>query len=66
MKVSEDFHFQNVTYYACNFIADVTHLPPLIPDGRYKLDIHLLHLNEEIALLGIFGEVYTPMTYPKK
>ncbi|KAF2881923.1 hypothetical protein ILUMI_24253 [Ignelater luminosus] len=44
-------------YSLCNFVPDWSKLPPLIPNGRYKIEIQGVYNSIEVWLMALYGEV---------
>ncbi|KAF2893728.1 hypothetical protein ILUMI_12446 [Ignelater luminosus] len=47
-------------YHLCNFVPDLSKLPPFIPNGRYMFELQGVYLSEDIWLARVYGEVYRP------
>ncbi|KAF2893346.1 hypothetical protein ILUMI_12828 [Ignelater luminosus] len=52
---------KNRTYRICNWSPDEAHFPPLIPNGRYMVEIQALVRTEEMFLARGYGTIYRPI-----
>ncbi|KAF2893482.1 hypothetical protein ILUMI_12692 [Ignelater luminosus] len=52
---------KGVHYYAYKVYPNATNMPPLIPEGRWKLQLDFLHLNQYTAFSI---EWYSGVEYP--
>ncbi|KAF2894423.1 hypothetical protein ILUMI_11751 [Ignelater luminosus] len=50
----------NTNITVCNFIPDDSKLPPLIPSGSYKVNLHGFYSDNELFVLEIYGKITRP------
>lgn len=44
-------------YHICNFAADGNKLPPLIPNGQYKAELHGMVRGDEVGIFNVYGNI---------
>ncbi|KAF2886017.1 hypothetical protein ILUMI_20157, partial [Ignelater luminosus] len=48
-------------YEICNFTPDESKFPPLIPSGRYMLELTGVYFSDEVWKIHMLGEVSRPI-----